>query len=62
MAPCNVGIPYILKMESYPPGNGYISHQTGKPDNHRLKMPFFGGYVNSLEGNPGGLCYLGWGR
>ena len=35
----------------YPPGNGYISHQTGSLENHRLKMPFFGGYVSSLEGN-----------
>ena len=35
----------------YPPGNGYISHQTGSLENHRLKMPIFGGYVSSLEGN-----------
>ena len=28
----------------YPPGNGYISHQTGSLENHRLKMPFLGGY------------------
>ena len=34
----------------YPPGNGYISHQTGKPENHRLKMPTFWGICkNSLE-------------
>ena len=26
----------------YPPGNGYISHQTGSLENHRLKMPFWG--------------------
>jgi len=26
----------------YPPGDGYISHQTGSLENHRLKMPFLG--------------------
>ena len=35
----------------YSPGDGYISHQTGSSENHhRLKMPFWGGYVSSLEG------------
>ena len=33
----------------YPPGNGYISHQTGKGKSSS-NMPFLGGYVSSLEG------------
>ena len=42
---------HIVK-NHYPPGNGYISHRPGSLENHRLKMPFLGGYdVSSLEGS-----------
>ena len=33
----------------YPPGDGYISHQTGKGIFH-LQNAIFGGYVSFLEG------------
>ena len=34
------------------PSRGWINifHQTGSSENHRLKMPFLGGYVSFLEG------------
>ena len=38
--------------QSYPPGNNHISHQTGKPEHHRLKSDFLARIcdVSSLEG------------
>ena len=38
------------RTKSYPPGDGYIPHQTGSLENHRLKMPFLGKNVSFLEG------------
>jgi len=37
------------KKNSYPPGNGYISH-LGKFGKSSTQNAIFGGYVSSLEG------------
>ena len=38
----------VYTLEDYPPGDSHIP--PWEKENHRLKMPFLGGYVSSLEG------------